>query len=74
MGAEKPTRLIHGDCVKVMARLPENSVDAIVTDPPYGLEFMGKKWDSFGRNSPPSFQHSMQGNFKGFKPLPRPGG
>src|SRR5690606_20680739 len=30
-----------------MATLPANSVDAIVSDPPYGLEFMGKDWDSF---------------------------
>jgi site-specific DNA-methyltransferase (adenine-specific) len=30
-----------------MATLPEASVDAIVTDPPYGLEFMGKEWDKF---------------------------
>ena len=35
----------HGDCIEVMATLPEASVDAIVTDPPYGLEFMGKEWD-----------------------------
>jgi len=28
-----------------MAELPENSVDTIITDPPYGLEFMGKDWD-----------------------------
>lgn len=34
-----------GDCIKVMAGMPENSVDAIVTDPPYGLGFMGKDWD-----------------------------
>ncbi len=34
-----------GDCLDVLKRLPENSVDAIVTDPPYGLSFMGKKWD-----------------------------
>jgi len=39
--------LYHGDCVEVMASLPAASVDAIVTDPPYGLEFMGKEWDSF---------------------------
>lgn len=38
----------HGDCVEVMATLPENSVDAIVCDPPYGLEFMGKEWDRLG--------------------------
>jgi site-specific DNA-methyltransferase (adenine-specific) len=35
----------HGDCIEVMRTLPENSVEAIVTDPPYGLGFMGKAWD-----------------------------
>jgi site-specific DNA-methyltransferase (adenine-specific) len=38
----------HGDCREVMATLDAESVDAIVCDPPYGLEFMGKDWDSFG--------------------------
>jgi len=33
------------DCIEGMKMLPDNSVDAIVTDPPYGLSFMGKKWD-----------------------------
>lgn len=37
--------LHHGDCLEIMPTLPENSVDAIVTDPPYGLGFMGKHWD-----------------------------
>jgi site-specific DNA-methyltransferase (adenine-specific) len=37
--------LYHGDCLDVMATLEENSIDSIVTDPPYGLEFMGKEWD-----------------------------
>ena len=38
--------MIHlGDCREVMATLDANSVDAIVTDPPYGLSFMGKGWD-----------------------------
>lgn len=35
----------HGDCLEVMKSLPDNSVDAVVTDPPYGLSFMGKRWD-----------------------------
>ena len=39
--------LYHGDCIAVMRELPDASVDAVVTDPPYGLEFMGKEWDSF---------------------------
>jgi len=38
-------KLIQGDCLEVMKALPDNSVDACVTDPPYGLKFMGKKWD-----------------------------
>lgn len=37
--------LLHGDCLEVLRTLPDNSVDSIVTDPPYGLSFMGKKWD-----------------------------
>lgn len=36
----------HGDCLDVMRTMPDASVDAIVTDPPYGLEFMGKAWDA----------------------------
>lgn len=37
---------IHiGDCLDILRTLPENSVDSIVTDPPYGLKFMGKRWD-----------------------------
>lgn len=38
-------QLYHGDCLDVMASMEPNSVDAIVTDPPYGLAFMGKDWD-----------------------------
>jgi DNA modification methylase len=41
--------VIHtGDCIEVMAAMEADSVDAVVTDPPYGLEFMGKGWDKFG--------------------------
>ena len=42
----------HGDCIQVMNAMPPESVDAIVTDPPYGLGFMGKKWDGL----PPSLE------------------
>lgn len=37
--------LHQGDCLEVLRTMPDNGVDAIVTDPPYGLSFMGKKWD-----------------------------
>jgi predicted RNA methylase len=35
----------HGDCLAVMREMQDASVDAVVTDPPYGLAFMGKRWD-----------------------------
>jgi site-specific DNA-methyltransferase (adenine-specific) len=38
-------RIINGDCLDVLKELEDNSVDSIVTDPPYGLSFMGKRWD-----------------------------
>lgn len=37
----------QGDCLEVLKRLPDACVDAVVTDPPAGIEFMGKEWDSF---------------------------
>lgn len=64
--------LFHGDCREVLKRVPDASFDALVTDPPYGLEFMGKEWDApwkataggfskpgIGRETPwPSFKGS----------------
>lgn len=38
-------RLHHGDCLEVLKALPDGCVHSVVTDPPYGLSFMGKKWD-----------------------------
>jgi len=50
--------LRHGDCVAVLHEHPEGSVGAVVSDPPYGLEFMGKEWDNLQ-------SHSAQGQRKG---------
>jgi DNA modification methylase len=41
----QPYSLHTGDCLEVLKSLDAESIDAIVTDPPYGLAFMGKKWD-----------------------------
>lgn len=38
---EKNYTLYNGDCLEEMKNLPDNSVDSIVTDPPYGISFMG---------------------------------
>ena len=37
--------LHHGNCLDILRTMPDCSIDAVVTDPPYGLSFMGKKWD-----------------------------
>lgn len=38
-------KLYLGNCLNVMKDMEDNSIDTIITDPPYGLKFMGKKWD-----------------------------
>jgi DNA modification methylase len=54
-----------GDCREVMATMEPESVDAIVTDPPYGLEFMGKEWD---RLSVRNDLGGVRGHNQGFSP------
>lgn len=39
-------QIIHDDCLNAMKQMDDNSIDFITTDPPYGLNFMSKKWDS----------------------------
>jgi DNA modification methylase len=57
--ADAPRNVVlRGDCVEVMRTLPSDSIDAIVTDPPYGIEFMGKEWDGFG--TPAGFQRWVE--------------
>lgn len=48
LGSLQLNRVYQMDCIEGMKLLPDNSVDSIVTDPPYELGFMGKKWDSTG--------------------------
>ena len=42
------SELLQGDCLVKLKEIADNSVDAIITDPPYELGFMGKKWDNSG--------------------------
>lgn len=39
-----------GDSLDILKQIPDNSIDSVVTDPPYGLSFMGKGWDTFKGN------------------------
>jgi DNA modification methylase len=45
----------HGDCLNILPRLRDGSVHAVVTDPPYGLAFMGRDWDKLWAVSPVGF-------------------
>lgn len=38
-------KIYNMDCIEGVKQLDDNSIDTIITDPPYGLSFMGKKWD-----------------------------
>jgi len=39
--------IIYGNCRRIIKRFPDSCIDSIITDPPYGLGFMSKKWDTF---------------------------
>ena len=54
-------KVLSGDCREVMAELEAESVDAIVTDPPYELGFMGKSWDASGvAFDPETWRHALR--------------
>lgn len=38
-------QILNGDNIEILKTLPENSIDSIITDPPYGIAFLGKEWD-----------------------------
>lgn len=41
-------KIYNKDCLELLDTIEENSIDSIVTDPPYELKFMGKDWDNAG--------------------------
>lgn len=44
----KGVKVLQGDCRAIMAKATTNSIDAVITDPPYELNFMSKRWDNLG--------------------------
>ena len=38
-------KILHGDSLELLKDMKDNTIDSIVTDPPYGYDFMGKDWD-----------------------------
>ncbi|WP_310889912.1 DNA-methyltransferase [Clavibacter capsici] len=56
MSATDSPIIVNADCIEAMRGMPANSIDAIVTDPPYGLGFMGKQWDDL----PPGLDFAVE--------------
>lgn len=69
---ESNIKLYQEDCLNAMKEMPDESVDLIVTDPPYGYSFMGKDWDTFNEviDIQKEFGNTVYAK-KGFKKLPR---
>ena len=65
-------KLYHGESLETLKTFPDNYVETIITDPPYGLEFMGKKWDSFSNNTNSALGGQSPAN-KGNKAFPKRG-
>lgn len=66
-------KLILGDCLEKLKELPDNSVDSVVTDPPYGLGFMNKEWDDPNKLKKNLDHHKQKVDERGqasFSPLP----
>jgi len=67
-------KIHQGDCLELLKQIDDNSIDSVVTDPPYGLGFMGKEWDTYDKT-----QFGIKGNEgendlkikKSFEVLPR---
>ncbi|EPL03932.1 DNA methyltransferase [Pseudomonas sp. CF161] len=55
----KKFKILVGDCLELMRTLPDNSVDSVVTDPPYGIRFMGKSWDGKDIEERAAYRASM---------------
>ncbi len=44
-GADRSWRVLHDDCLAALAKLPRESVDTVICDPPYGIDLHGRRWD-----------------------------
>lgn len=70
--SEDKVKLYNANCLEILKKLPDNYIDLIVTDPPYGYSFMGKDWDTFNevKDIQKEFSNTVYAK-KGFKKLPR---
>lgn len=57
--------LLVGDCLERLRELPDASIDAVVTDPPYNLSFMAKPWDTYDGREDAGFAYWLSGLIDG---------
>ncbi|WP_240325767.1 hypothetical protein [Pseudomonas syringae] len=57
-----------GDCLAVLRGLPANSIDSVLTDPPYDLSFMGKSWDGKNIDDRLAYRASMPSHAEAREP------
>ena len=57
-------RLYQRDCIKVMKTFKSTFFDTIITDPPYGIAFMGKDWDNFSTSKNKALGKQSPANIK----------
>lgn len=58
-------KVIQGDCLEVMKQMPDNSVDLIVTDPPYNLDYTGRSKGKFSKFDNDNLEEADYSEFVG---------
>lgn len=72
MSAQPAGEVVCADCLDHLRGLPDGAASAVVTDPPYGLAFMGAEWDSFG-GGPDAYRLAMLPVFSELRRVCKPG-
>lgn len=73
-GDKRRWGLLHTDALEMLTQLPDRSVDAVITDPPYGIGFAEKAWDSGKLTDGRAFEEWTTTWARELKRILRPGG
>jgi adenine-specific DNA-methyltransferase len=69
MSNDTTNQVIHGDCVQVLRSLPGESIDAVITDPPYGVRYQDRNGRKIANDDDPtSILHAFTDLYRVLKP------